>query len=1203
MKSFLRWVIRNTPAMNTLMVAIMLVGSVGLIQMHRELFPEFDLEILLVTVPYPGASPEEVEEGICQKIEEAVRSIDGIKKQNAVAGEGSGTVVLELESDVADVQRVLNEVRSEVDRIPSFPDLAEDPEVQQITLRQAAIRVGVIGPDVDTPEAEVELRDVTERVRDELMQLPSVSQANIIGGRDFQIDIEISEATLRKYGLTLQDVARIVRRQNIELPGGTMRTDSQEVLLRGKNKHLVGSEIAKIPLVTEPGGVVLTVGDLGAVRDGFIDTTAISRINGMPGLVISVDKTASEDLLAIVAEVRTFVDSANTANGYQLPEGYSFETWADMSVMVKDRLDLLTKNGIQGLILVLLGLAVFLELRVAFWVALGIPISMLGACFLLHWGDQTLNMLSMFAFLMALGILVDDAIVIGENIFTHRERGKSPVDAAVDGAHEVLPSVVASVTTTIVAFMPLLFVPGIMGKFIAVMPLAVIAMLAFSLLESALILPCHLVHTEHRRGDARRGLFRRFYHFWQRLPLPVTLGLLALSVAGFLAHLAYPQPLPWKVDGGPWRRLPGASLAYGALGPAALVVVLHLVYPLKRVGDLFAWLNVRTAWLMETFINRVYTPVLRWFIRHAAIVLSSAAALLAISCGWASTMPFNYFPDLDSNEIEAKIVYPDGTPSSVTDEATRRLERAIKEVEREYIELVQADPDRRTAEPIELVTLVHRAVGDVLVTEGMGPQVGSAGSHVGNVAVQLVETSKRDVESTDIVNQWREAAKAAGGFPGAESVTFGSPSMGPGGADIEFKLLAPPHRMEAMERAIEECKNELKKYGCVDIADDSSPGKWEFQLKVKDRAKAMGISLADLAETVRASYYGEEVMRLQRGRHEVKLMVRYPRDERRSLANFDEIRVRTASPVIDLIRREVERSAAGSGNSARLADTGGSPERPLTELAEVEVRRGYSTISRQEQLRSISITADVDDTNVDDTKVNARDIVNDMSKSFIPELLAKPEYAGVRVLWEGQQEQTAESIAGLIQGLAVALVVMFALLTLKFQSYFQPVLIMVIIPFGAIGAIIGHWVMDLEITMFSLFGLVALTGVVVNDSIVLIDFINRRVRDGVPLQDALVRAGGRRFRAVFLTSITTIGALLPLLVEKSFQAQVLIPMATSLCFGLMLTTVLVLLLIPTFYSAYARIAMPETLQTPDDPAVDAATTPVDRDEEVEMFAH
>ncbi|NQT17564.1 MAG: efflux RND transporter permease subunit [Planctomycetes bacterium] len=729
-----------------------------------------------------------------------------------------------------------------------------------------------------------------------------------------------------------------------------------------------------------------------------------------------------------------------------------------------------------------------------------------------------------------------------------------------------------------------------MGKFIAVMPLAVIAMLAFSLLESTLILPCHMVHTDHRRADARKGLLRRFYHFWMRLPLAVTLGLLALSVAAFLAHLAYPQPLPWKMAGEPWWRMAAAALAYGTLGPAVLVVVLHLVYPLKRIGDLFAWLNGVTARGMEAFIERVYTPVLRWSLGHSALVLSTAAAVLAVSCGWASTMPFNFFPALDSNDIEAKIVYPDGTPSSVTDAATQRLERSIGEVERAYIERTRADRNQRTDAPVELVVLIHRAVGDVVVTEAMGPQVGSAGSHVGNVAVQLVETSKRDVKSTDIVKEWREAS---GDFPGAESVTFGSPSMGPGGAAIEFKLLAAPHKMEAMERAIEECKSELEKYDCVfDIADDSSPGKWEFQLKVKERAKAMGISLADLAETVRASYYGEEVMRLQRGRHEVKLMVRYPRDQRRSLANFDEIRVRTAPPMMELIRREVERSAGESGSS------GGSLERPLTELAEVEVRRGYSLISRQEQLRSITITADVDD-----TKGNARDIVADLQKSFVPELLAKPEYAGVRVLWEGQQEQTAESVTGLIRGLAVALVVMFALLTLKFRSYFQPVLIMVIIPFGAIGAIVGHWVMGLEITIFSLFGLVALTGVVVNDSIVLIDFINRRVRDGVPLREALVRAGGRRFRPVFLTSITTIGALLPLLLETSFQAQVLIPMATSLCFGLMMTTTLVLLLIPTFYLAYARIAMPETLQTPDTPAVDAPETPVDRDEEVEMFAH
>ena len=377
MRSVIKWAIHNSPAMNTLMVTVLGVGLVSLLFMRREVFPEFELEIILVSVPYPGASPDEVEEGICQKMEEAVRSIDGIKKMTSIANEGSGSLVLELRADVPDVQKILNEVRSEIDRIPSFPELAEDPEVQQITFRQVAIEVAVIGPDNEDENAEWELRSVTERIRDELLHLKSVSQANIAGARDFQIDIEIPEATLRKYGLTLQDVARTVRRENLELPGGKLITDSQVLLLRGKNKHLIGSEIEKIPLVTEAGGVVLTVGDLGRVQDDFTDTTMISEINGKPALSISVERTAQEDLLAIVEEVRGYVKTAN------LPPGYSLELWKDQSIDVRDRMDLLTRNGFQGLILVFITLAIFLEFRLAFWVAMGIPISMFGACIVL----------------------------------------------------------------------------------------------------------------------------------------------------------------------------------------------------------------------------------------------------------------------------------------------------------------------------------------------------------------------------------------------------------------------------------------------------------------------------------------------------------------------------------------------------------------------------------------------------------------------------------------------------------------------------------------------------------------------------------------------------------------------------------------------------------------------------------------------------
>jgi len=1134
MKSLIKWAIDNTPAMNTLMAAILLVGAVSLFFLHREVFPEFELEIILVTVPYPGASPEEVEEGICQKLEEAVQTIDGIKNLHAVAREGVGNVILELEADVPDVQKVLNEIRSEVDRIPSLPDLAEDPEIKQITLRREAIQVGVIGPDDDSPEAEVALRDVAERVRTELLHLPSVSQAELLGTKQYQIDIEIPEATLRKYGLTLQDVARVVRQENIEVPGGTMKTDLQEVLLRGKNKHEIGHEIAKIPMVTDANGVVLTVDDLGDVRDEFEDVAAqhciavaqdgtadqadgesdsVSRrrIDGMPGLVIKVDKTAKEDLLAITDEVRDFVDRAGEPGGFALPPGYRLVYWGDVSVVVKDRLSLLARNGLQGLALVFLVLAAFLEIRLAFWVALGIPISVLGACAIMLYTGQTLNMLSMFAFLMALGIVVDDAIVIGENIYAHRQMGKQFVQAAIDGTVEVLPSVLASVTTTIIAFVPLMFVPGIMGKFIAVMPMVVIAMLIISLVESTFILPCHLAHSGERDEgngtDAAKSPVRRVRRFVSRFPAVIrwTLGLAWLGVVS---------------------------------------VVWFFLYPFVRLSHLF---NDLTSRLLDLLINRTYLSIIRWSLRHPSIVLSLAAAFLMISAGLivGGIVPFNVFPKLDGNNITASVQYPDGTSVSIADEATRLLEKAIWEVNEEYA---------REDSPVVLLT--HRIVGQQIAADMVSGAVSTGGgSHIGQVAVELEATENRgDVTSMDIVSRWRQRvldglADADSGerehlTSGYEGLTFGTAGIGPGGAPIEFRLAAAPERMRDLEEAVERCKQKLKEYpGVFDIVDDSRPGKWEFQLAVKDDAKAMGVPLSDLAGTVRAAYYGEEVMRLQRGRHEVKLMVRYPREERRSLANFDDIRIRT----------------------------GGGAERPLTELAEVTVNRGYSTINRLDQLRSVTITADVEE-----TEGNAQEISNDLRDNFLPGLLA--EYPGIRVRWEGQQEQRKESMDGLMKGLAIALVCMFALLTLEFRTYLQPLLILGVIPFGVIGAVAGHWFLGIPLSLFSLFGMVALTGVVVNDSIVLIDFINKRVRVGVPLTEAIQDAGCRRFRPVMLTSVTTVAALLPILVERSFQAQVVIPMATSLAFGLLFATVLVLILVPTSYLLYCRYLAPDLVE-------------------------
>ncbi len=1110
MKSIVRWAIDNTPAMNTLLVAGLLVGLFSLLNLRREVFPEFDLEIILVTVPYPGASPEEVEDGICQKIEEAVRALDGIKKQTAVAKEGAGSLVLELKTGV-DAQRILSEVRSEIDRIPSFPLLAEDPEVKQITMRQPAIQVGVRGPEVNEPEAERQLRDLTEKIRDEIVRLDNVSQANVSGARQYQIDVEIPEKTLRRYGLTLQRVAQILRRENFEMPGGTIRTESQEVLVKGDNKRITGEEIARLPLVTLPGGAVLTVGELGTVHDDFADAISATRVDGRPAMVVSVDATSSEDLLAMTNSVNEYVKQRNAS----MPAGFDLVVWGDRSIEVRDRMQLLARNGMQGLLLVLLVLAVFLNLRVAFWVATGIPVSILGACAVLWITGNTLNMLTMFAFLMALGIVVDDAIVIGENIFAHRQEGKSPVEAAIDGTWEVLPSVIASVGTTVIAFMPLFFVAGVMGKFIAVMPLAMIAMLVISLLESMFVLPCHLAHESHDM----------------------------LASVGNLRD----------------RMSPTFRLLVGWPMYAAVWMLWQIFYPLRKLPAASRWVNRHSNRLLDSFAERFYLPGLQFAMRRPAVVVAGACSLLmfAVALVRGGHVPFNVFPKLDSNTIEATLIYPDGTPAHVALEATLALEAAIRTANEEYTQ---------AGSPV--LRLTRRTIGYTQSSRDPVQGMGGSGSHLGGVTAELLDTTERSVKSDKIITRWRELAKA-NLPPGYESLKFGSGFGGPGGKAVEFKLLAKAEDVAELEAAVEKVKEKLATYpGVVDIDDDSHPGKWEMKLRVKDKAVAMGVPLGDVAETVRASYYGEEVMRLQRGRHEVKLMVRYPSADRRSLADFDQIRVR-----------------AGDG-----------AERPLTEMVDVEPYRGLSEINRVNQMRSITISADVNE-----AKGNAYNTVADLRglppppikrlinyftgqqppASFMDEL--QKEYPAIHVRWEGQQEQTQESISSMFIGLGVALLAMFILLTVEFRSYFQPVLIMFIIPFGIVGAIGGHWLLGMPLTLFSMFGLVALTGVVVNDSIVLIDFINHRIRDGLPLSEALLDAGRRRLRPVLLTSLTTIAGLLPLLLERSFQAQILIPMAVSLAFGLMLATVLVLYLVPTFYSIYGRlIGISDDAVPPDD---------------------
>lgn len=1033
MRPVIAWAIRNAPSMNTLMIAVLVIGVASMLKLRRERFPEFRPETISVTVDYPGASPSETEQAICLKVEEAVRSIVGIRRLASSAQEGRGSVTAELNSNVNDPGKVLEEVRGAIDRISTFPAETEKPVVQLAVKFNPVISVSIIPPDGSDPDndplAAWRLRAVTDQVYEELMQLSEVSYASMDQARQYQMDIEISQETLHKYGLTHHDVADAVRRGNVELPGGSIKTKTGEILVRAANKHVTGTEIAGIPVLHDQNGTTLTVGDLGTVRDGFDDREIFLRLDGHPHQWILVRMTPDEDMLTIRDQVYAY------AAAKQMPPGYQLKVWGDWSKQARDRLDLLSRNGCMGLLLVFGVLGLFLDLRLAFWVALGIPISVFGTCAIMLAHDATLNVYSMFAFVMALGIVVDDAVVIAENVYAHRLTGKSGLEAAIDGTVEVAPSVISSVLTTVIAFIPLAYVSGDMGKWIAVMPLGLIAMLLISLFEALFVLPCHVAHC--------------------RLP-------------------------EREADVSPFQRRVQAAVA--------------------------------------GFIERVYVPAFRWSLANPATVLSGSLAALLLTIGLyrGGFTPFVFSPRLDWEFVYTYIEYRKGTPPEIVVEATERLDAAFRDVEREYLQ-----PGGRT-----LVTTSTRSVGRAQSQDRLR----------GDVYVEFdPERVFRQTSSQEIVARWRDKA---GEFPGAERVVFWGLDQAPGGRPVELSLLGSD--INELESVADIIKTQLATYqGVFDIEDSRGPGKWELQLKLKPEAEALGLQLEDLGRTVRAAYYGEEAMRLQRGRHEVKLMVRAPENARRAVHQMDEIHVQTQD-----------------GDAI-----------PLPVLAEVTAHRGYSTIRRIDQQRAVTITA-----NVDETQGNALNIISDLRQGFLADLLQ--QHPSVQERRDGQQEQTRRSFTSLMIGFVLAIFGMFALLTFEFKSYCQPIIILAVLPFGLIGAVWGHLLLGQSLTLFSLFGAVTLAGIIANDSIVLVDFINRRLAEGMPISEALLESGRRRFRQVMLTTITTVAALLPILAERNTQAQVIIPMAISIACGLILATFWILFLVPAIFSIYARWILP-----------------------------
>ncbi len=1022
---------QNHVAANLLMMLFVVGGLVMLRSIKQEIFPEVSLDAIQIQVPYPGASPEEIEDGIILKIEESLTGVDGIKEIRSEAREGMGVVLAVIE-DSADPDIVLQDIKNEVDRIVTFPEDAEEPVISKLVNRREVISVVVYGD-----MGEKALREMAEEIRDELLEEPNITQVDLAGVRPYEVSIEIPEETLRALNLSLREVAERVRRASLDVPGGRIKAQGGEILIRTKEKRYTANEYKKIVLLTRDDGTALTLGEIAHVRDTFEDVDLFSRFNGKPAAMVKVFRVGEQKPLEISRTVKSFVQERSKS----LAPGVHLTVWNDTSEILKERMNLLIRNACLGLILVFLVLGAFLEIGLALWVMLGIPISFLGAMFFMPSLGLSINMISLFAFIMALGIVVDDAIVVGESVYDHRSKGKSRLKAAIDGTLEVGVPVVFSVLTTIVAFIPLIFVTGVMGKFIRVIPIVVIAIFVVSLIESLFVLPAHLSMGSGRRNGSGNGV-----HFYDKGRIWVSKGL---------------DRIIW----GPYKALLTKALEY----------------------------------------------------RYVTCAISVAILLLVLGIIKGGIIKFTFMPEVESDIIRVFIQLPVGAPV----EDTLKVQEFVVEKGLEAV----AEFRKRVTNGTNILRGVYAVTGGTI--PGGGPTGGSMhfGTHIANIRMALEPYDIRGFSTTELLNRWRELV---GTIPGVDSITFKA-NLVHMGANIDVQLAHQDP--EVLVKAKDRLKRALAAYpGVYNIEDTYAQGKEEFKVRIKAIGKVLGLTEESLGRELRAAFYGAEAVRLQRGRNEIKVMVRFPPSRRKSVYDLETMRIKTPS--------------------------GG--EVPLREVATIIPGRGYSIINRFDRKRVVDVTA-----NVDKKRANAEDILDELRHGILKAL--EKDYPGLTYTMQGEERERRESMESMMSGFVLALFGIYALLAIVFKSYIQPVIIMLAIPFGIIGAILGHMIMGYNLSILSMFGIVALAGVVVNDSLLLVDRANNEHRRGAPALGSLISAGTRRFRPILLTSLTTFFGLTPMILETSVQAQFLIPMAISLGFGILFATFITLLIIPAFY--------------------------------------
>ncbi len=1051
MTRLIGWFVGNPVAANLLMMILVVGGLISLTQLKQEEFPEIDLGIVQVRVPYLGAAPEEVELGVCIRIEEALEGAQSIYRMTSASSEGMCTVTLELESSADDIE-ALNDISGRVDAISTFPAETERPIVSLLTSRNQGLEIIIAG---DTDERT--LKTLALEMREEIAAMDGISQVEVAYVRADEISIEVSEQTLRRYGLTLDQVANAVRRSSLDLPGGTIRAGGGEILVRTKGQAYRGSEFENIVVVSAADGTTITLGEIATIVDGLEEGDLSVRFDGQPAAMVAIYQVGSEDIIDIRDKVRAYVVNAQA----RMPEGIELTIWRDESEELEARLSILLATAAGGLALVLLLLSLPLQFRLAMWVAAGIPIAMLGTIALFIPLGITLSTMSVIAFILVLGIVVDDAIVVGERIYAHERHAEDQHSAAIEGTAEVAVPVIFGVLTTMAAFLPIMLLPGRIGSLFSVLGYIVVICLVFSVIESQLILPSHLAH---RRIEPRAGRPNAFVARWLKFQERLAAGI-------------------------------------------------------------------------EDFAERRYGEALSRVLEWRYLVLAIGVGILTLTLALivSGRISVEFFPSIAGDRVVARLTMPEGIAVAETTRAARQIEQAAQ--------ILRSELDLTRQDQPSVIQHVLTTIGQGLAggQPGGGTSLSTPVSHRADVAISLVPAAERsEFPSDTIAERWRELT---GPIADSVELTFSASQLSAGDA-ISIQLRG--RNVDDLAAAAADLRAELSRFvGVADVSDSFRSGKQEVRLSLRPEAQHLGLTLDDLARQVRQAFYGEEAQRVQRGTEDVRVMVRYPETERRSLGDLEDMRIRTSD----------------------------GTEVPFAAAAEFTLGQGYSTITRINRQRVVTVRADVNR-----SMTTPEAVLNSLAAEALPRIVAG--YRGVTYSLTGEQEERAESFGGMARLFPVALLIMYALLAIPLRSYLQPLIIMSGIPFGAVGAIVGHLMMGWSLALPSILGMIALSGVVVNSSLVLVDYINRQRRTGVPVLNAVRRAGVVRFRPIMLTSITTFAGLTPLMLIDNPATAFIIPMAISLGWGILFATVITLFLVPSLVLILEDLR-PATMLTPE----------------------